>query len=115
MTLWDGPAVQAARERVVGIERREDPRVVADFVQLAGERLDVASDPPWYVHEYGDSSAIRTICTLSSPRPGSPGAREIAERRPAIIARVTPRQFVKYTRSSRSTRRGGGSRASSAS
>src|SRR5258707_6535124 len=53
--------------------------------------------PPGYVHEYGESSAIRTICTLSSPRPGSPGAREIARARPAIIARVSQRHFVKYT------------------
>ena len=53
-------AVQASRERVVGVERREDARFVAGCGQLGGERLDVARDATGYVHEYGDSSAIRT-------------------------------------------------------
>ena len=39
-------AVQAPRERVVGVERREDARLVAARGQLAGERLDVARDAP---------------------------------------------------------------------
>ena len=37
-------AVQATRERVVGVERREDASVVAEHAQLSGERLDMASD-----------------------------------------------------------------------
>ena len=37
-------AVHAPRERVVGVERREDARLVAGRVELVGERLDVARD-----------------------------------------------------------------------
>ena len=42
--LRAGPPVHPARERVIGVEGREDARLVTDRLQLVGERLDVAGD-----------------------------------------------------------------------
>jgi chlorite dismutase len=49
--------------------------------------------PPGYVHEYGDTRAIRTA-RHCIPSPGSRPGRVLAA---AIIAAVSARHFVKYT------------------
>ena len=84
-----GAAVQAQRQRVVGVERREDARFVAGGGQLAGERLDVARDAtgigPRVRREQRDPHGAHSI------RRGTPATPA------AIIGAVSARRFVKYT------------------
>ncbi len=51
--------------------------------------------PPGYVHEYGESSAIRTTSTVSSGAP--PRGAGAEDRAAAIIVPLSTRHFVKYT------------------
>ena len=56
--LWARAAMQPARERVVGVERREDPRLVTG--RGAARRASASMwrvTPPGYVHEYGETAA----------------------------------------------------------
>jgi chlorite dismutase len=89
MALRTGAAMQAARERVVGVERRQDTRVMACRAELARERFDVAGDPsgigPGVRREQRDPHASTLPAVGADHAPA------------AIIAVVSARHFVKYT------------------
>jgi chlorite dismutase len=93
MTLWTGAAVQSAREPVIGIEWRENARIVACVAELTRECLDVAGDPtrvrPRVRREQRDPHAP----TLSTERVAARPVRV----RGCDNRAMSARHFVKYT------------------